>query len=87
MEVDYWERALSTVGEILEMVLSVQKGYMYLDNIFGAEDIRKQLPRETEEFDRLTLSWREITSRMAAVGLALEATHKPRALCSFILVL
>ena len=78
VEVDYWERALSTVGEILEMVLSVQKGYMYLDNIFGAEDIRRQLPAESDEFDRLTAAWREITGRMAASGLALDATHQPR---------
>ncbi|XP_024940642.1 dynein heavy chain 2, axonemal [Cephus cinctus] len=77
LDVDYWERALSTIGEVLEMVLLVQRGYMYLDNIFGAEDIRKQLPKETDDFDRLTLSWREITSRMAGFALALPATHDP----------
>lgn len=77
-EVDYWERALSTVGEIQEMVLSVQKGYVYLDNIFSAEDIRQQLPRETEEFERLTASWKEITSRMAGKALALRASLEPR---------
>ncbi|KAJ8670786.1 hypothetical protein QAD02_002045, partial [Eretmocerus hayati] len=77
LEVDHWERSLSTVGEILEMVLSVQKGYMYLDNIFSAEDIRQQLPQETLEFDNLTSSWREITARMADAKLALKATHDP----------
>ncbi|XP_008209980.1 dynein heavy chain 2, axonemal [Nasonia vitripennis] len=76
-EVDYWERALSTVGEILEMVLSVQKSYMYLDNIFSAEDIRKQLPQETDDFDKLTASWKEITWRMASSKLALQATLEP----------
>lgn len=60
------------------MVLSVQRGYMYLDNTFNAEDIRKQLPKETDDFDKLTDRWREITSRMAQAGLALPACHEPR---------
>lgn len=77
-EVDYWERTLSTIGEVLEMVLLVQRGYAYLDNIFTGEDIRKQLPKETDDFDRLTSEWTERTSRMAGYGLALPATHEPR---------
>ncbi|KAF7401616.1 hypothetical protein HZH68_007436 [Vespula germanica] len=76
-EVDYWERTLSTVGEVLEMVLSVQRSYFYMDNIFSSEDIRKQLPKETNDFDKLTLSWVQITSRMADHRLALPATHVP----------
>ncbi|KAL2735253.1 dynein axonemal heavy chain 2 [Vespula squamosa] len=76
-EVDYWERTLSTVGEVLEMVLSVQRSYFYMDNIFSSEDIRKQLPKETQDFDKLTLSWVQITSRMADHRLALPATHVP----------
>ena len=79
-QVDFWERAISTVGEVLEMVLIVQRGYVYLDNIFSAEDIRKQLPKETEDFDQLTITWGTITSRMAAAALVLPATQKPRQL-------
>lgn len=77
-EVDYWERALSTIGEVLEMVLVVQRGYMYLDNIFTTEDIRKQLPKEADDFDKVTSELAEHTSRMASHGLALPATHIPR---------
>ncbi|XP_071580099.1 dynein axonemal heavy chain 2 [Temnothorax nylanderi] len=76
-EVEYWERALSTIGEVLEMVLVVQRGYMYLDNIFTTEDIRKQLPKETDDFDKVTSKLAEHTSRMASHGLALPATHIP----------
>ncbi|XP_025155769.1 dynein heavy chain 2, axonemal [Harpegnathos saltator] len=76
-EVDYWERTLSTLGEVLEMVLAVQREYTYLDNIFTSEDIRKQLPKETDDFDRMTSEWTERTSRMAGYGLALPATHDP----------
>ncbi|KAI4504209.1 hypothetical protein M0802_000680 [Mischocyttarus mexicanus] len=77
IDVDYWERALSTVGEVLEMVLSVQRSYFYMDNIFSSEDIRKQLPKETDEFGKLTRSWVQITSRMADHELALPTTHVP----------
>lgn len=77
-EVDYWERTLSTIGEVLETTLLIQRGYMYMDNIFTTEDIRKQLPKETSKYDKLTRQWIAITSRMASYGLALEATHNPR---------
>lgn len=77
-KVDYWERALSTVGEVLEMTLLIQRGYMYMDNIFTTGDIRKQLPKETDQYDNLTKEWKKITSRMAAHALALPATHDPR---------
>lgn len=77
-EVDYWERALSTVEEVLEMVLIVQREYAYLDNIFTTEDIKKQLPKETDYFDKVTSELAEYTSRMASYNLALPATHNPR---------
>lgn len=77
-EVEYWERVLSTIGEVLEMVLVVQRGYMSVDNIFTTEDIRKQLPKETDDFDKVTSELAEHTSRMASLGLALPATHIPR---------
>ncbi|XP_012153483.1 dynein heavy chain 2, axonemal kl-2 [Megachile rotundata] len=76
-EVDYWERTLSTINEILEQTLLIQRGYMYMDNIFTTEDIRKQLPKETDQYDKLTKLWTEITSRMAKARLALKATHEP----------
>ncbi|KAG7190743.1 hypothetical protein KM043_006815 [Ampulex compressa] len=80
LEVDYWERTLSTIGEVLEMVLVVQRGYIYMDNIFNTDDIRKQLPKETDDFDDMSRQWAEITSQMADHGLALQATHIPHGL-------
>nr|XP_012223058.1 PREDICTED: dynein heavy chain 2, axonemal-like [Linepithema humile] len=76
-QVDYWERTLSTIGEVLEMVLVVQRKYIYMDNIFTSEDIRKQLPKETDDYDKITIMLAELTSRMASHGLALSATHDP----------
>lgn len=73
--VDYWERTLSYVMETLETALQVQRQWVYLENIFGGEDIRKQLPKETQDFDRLTAEWKDITQRMNRGKTAMRATH------------
>ncbi|XP_017772772.1 PREDICTED: dynein heavy chain 2, axonemal [Nicrophorus vespilloides] len=64
-EVDMWERRLSYIMETLETALNVQRQWLYLENIFGGEDIRRQMPKETLEFDGLTDDWKEISTRMA----------------------
>lgn len=47
----------------------------FLQNIFFGEDIRKQLPKETEDFDILTEDWRDITTRLFFSKSAMKATH------------
>lgn len=74
-EVDYWERTLSYLMETLENALTVQRQWLYLENILFGEDIRKQLPQETEDFDQLTNDWREISTNMYRGRTALKATH------------
>lgn len=73
--VDYWERTLSYIMETVETALAVQRQWLYLENILFGEDIRKQLPQETEDFDRLTVHWRDITTSMFRAKTALKATH------------
>ncbi|KAI5104428.1 dynein heavy chain 2, axonemal isoform X1 [Silurus meridionalis] len=63
-EVDRWERCLSLVLEVVEMILTVQRQWMYLENIFLGEDIRKQLPRESAEFDVINSVWKDIMDRL-----------------------
>lgn len=46
-------------------------------NIFIGEDIRKQMPGESGDFDALTDQWIEITGRMFSNKKALVATHYP----------
>lgn len=53
-EVDYWEKTLNYIMESLENALVVQRQWLYLENIFQGDDIRKQLPGEAQEFDNLT---------------------------------
>lgn len=59
-KIDKWEKALNGVSETVELILNVQKKWMYLESIFMAsEDICKQLPRESAIFmeARLDAVW------------------------------
>ena len=76
-QIDHWERTLSHVIEVIELLLQVQRQWMYLENIFvGTEDIRKQLPKETVTFDTVNFAWKAIMGSMFSDRNALRATHK-----------
>ncbi|XP_078526452.1 dynein axonemal heavy chain 2 isoform X1 [Lissotriton helveticus] len=76
-DVDHWERSLSLILEVIEMILTVQRQWLYLENIFIGEDIRKQLPQESAEFDEINVDWKTIMDRLSADNNALRATHYP----------
>lgn len=74
-EVDYWEKTLNYIMESVENSLSVQRQWLYLENIFQGDDIRKQLPDETNNFEKLTegkLMLRVIFKAMLAQIFGLE---------------
>ncbi len=76
-EVEHWEKTLSHILEVIEMVLQVQRGWKYLENIFsGFEDIRRQLPAESSIFDKVNSNWKSIMDTMVDDPNALRATHK-----------
>jgi dynein heavy chain len=45
-EVEAWEKKLGYISDCIDEWLVFQKSWMYLENIFNAEDIQKQLPNE-----------------------------------------
>lgn len=75
VEVDKWERTLSHILEVVEMLLTVQRQWMYLENIFLGEDIRKQLPKESADFDLINTNWKVIMTRLNKDKNALRGTH------------
>ena len=79
-QVDKWERTLSLILEVVEMAQQVQRSWIYLENIFIGEDIRKQLPGETAEFDHVDIDWRTIMQSLNEDKNALRATHQPQLL-------
>ncbi|XP_055836500.1 dynein axonemal heavy chain 2 isoform X2 [Episyrphus balteatus] len=73
--VDYWEKTLANVSETLEKALTVQRQWLYLENIFAGEDISKQLPLENKRFRELTIEWGSITEKMFHAKSAVKAIH------------
>lgn len=56
-----WERRISMISELVDVMMQVQKQWAYLENIFmGAEDIRKQLPKETMLFEVINVEWKKM---------------------------
>jgi len=55
--------------QILTLTLFVLQGWLYLEPIFGSEDILQQMPNEGRKFRAVDATWRRI---MAAVRKAPE---------------
>lgn len=53
-EVSLWQKKLSNADQVIHTWLEVQRTWMYLESIFiGSDDIRKQLPVDSETFDNV----------------------------------
>ncbi|KAM9855172.1 dynein axonemal heavy chain 2-like [Aulostomus maculatus] len=76
-EVDCWEHRLSLVLEVIEMVLNVQRQWIYLENIFKGNDIREQLPHEWNKFNHASSIWKAVMIRFYEDNHALRGTHHP----------
>ncbi|XP_060835340.1 dynein axonemal heavy chain 2-like [Rhopalosiphum padi] len=60
-EADFLEKSLGLITEVLEIILSVQRQHIYLENIFMGDDIRQKMTIESIDYDILTEEWKEIT--------------------------
>nr|XP_020476144.1 LOW QUALITY PROTEIN: dynein heavy chain 2, axonemal [Monopterus albus] len=76
-EADCWERRLSQVLENTEMILTVQRQWIYLENIFQGKDIREQLPQDCKEFEDISCNWKIIMGQLNKDNNALQGTHHP----------
>ena len=56
-EVEKVERNMSLFSETLDEWLNVQKNWMYLESIFSAPDIQRQLPQEAKMFLQVRCFW------------------------------
>ena len=63
-----WAETLSTVSDVLEEWIKVQRSWLYLQPIFDSSDIQRQLPTEYKRFSTVDKNWRQ-------VGCVLRAVH------------
>eukprot|EP00930_Biecheleria_cincta_P027502 TRINITY_DN19311_c0_g1_i1.p1 TRINITY_DN19311_c0_g1~~TRINITY_DN19311_c0_g1_i1.p1 ORF type:complete len:4103 (-),score=885.99 TRINITY_DN19311_c0_g1_i1:122-12430(-) len=76
-EVEQWQKDLLLFQETLDEWLNVQRNWMYLESIFGAGDIKKQLPTESAKFQEIDSQWRHIMKETHEYAVALKAATKP----------
>lgn len=71
--VEKWEKRLGYISDCLDEWLIFQKAWMYLENIFNAEDIVAQLPKEAKQFTGVDKFWKETMLRTKKNPLVTEA--------------
>ena len=65
-EVDEWDDMLNSISNIIEEWLLVQKQWIYLENIFSAEDIKKQLPEASKNFSKVNKGFKDLMHKTYA---------------------
>ncbi|PFX28824.1 Dynein heavy chain 1, axonemal [Stylophora pistillata] len=61
--VEDWDRKLKLFARTLDEWLLCQRNWLYLETIFSAADIQRQLPNEARLFAQVDKSWRDIMRR------------------------
>ena len=67
-----WEKRLGYISDVIDEWLVFQKSWMYLENIFNAEDIQKQLPNEARQFMLVDKFWKDHMIRTKKNALVIE---------------
>ena len=59
-----WESKLNTMQEIIDEWLKCQQQWLYLEPIFGSDDIMQQMPSEGRKFRAVDVTWRRIMEKL-----------------------
>lgn len=66
-KVEQWIKSLRLVSDVIEEWITLQKNWMYLEFIFSSDDIKEQLPEESEQFSAVDRLFRSLTSKAYTV--------------------
>ncbi|KAJ8245285.1 hypothetical protein GJAV_G00269100 [Gymnothorax javanicus] len=78
-----WQKQLGLFNQTLDEWLTCQRNWLYLESIFSAPDIQRQLPAEAKMFQQVDKSWKEIMRKVQRIPKALRAATKPGLLQAF----
>ncbi|XP_077201567.1 dynein axonemal heavy chain 6 isoform X2 [Paroedura picta] len=81
--VDEWQKQLALFNQTLEEWLTCQRNWLYLESIFSAPDIQRQLPAEAKMFLQVDKSWKEVMRKVNRLPNALRAATQPGLLETF----
>ncbi|XP_012509385.1 PREDICTED: dynein heavy chain 9, axonemal [Propithecus coquereli] len=76
-EVSGWQKKLSTADAVISIWCEVQRTWTHLESIFiGSEDIRAQLPQDSERFEGIDVDFKELVYDAQKTPNVVEATNK-----------
>lgn len=76
-EVSSWQCKLGLADQVITLWFEVQRSWMHLESIFmSSEDIRKQLPKDSERFNGIDKDFKELMDEMAQVPNVIQATNR-----------
>ncbi|KAJ3357634.1 Dynein heavy chain 6, axonemal, partial [Kappamyces sp. JEL0680] len=76
-EVERWDKMLNLFAETLDAWLICQRNWLYLESIFSAPDIQRQLPDEAKMFAQVDRSWKDIMRKVARNPNAMKSGTMP----------
>lgn len=76
-EVEKMDKQLNLFSETLDAWLICQRNWLYLESIFSAPDIQRQLPDEARMFAQVDRSWKEIMRKVARNPNAMKSGTMP----------
>jgi dynein heavy chain len=76
-EVERWDKMLNLFAETLDAWLVCQRNWLYLESIFSAPDIQRQLPDEARMFAQVDRSWKDVMRKVARNPNAIKAGTMP----------
>ena len=75
-EISTWQKRLSMVDQVIVSWFDVQRTWSHLESIFiGSEDIRKQLPVDSQRFDDIDAEFKKLMVKMAKTTNVVIATN------------
>lgn len=76
-KVEEWVEQLALFSKTLDAWQTCQQSWVYLEVIFSAPDIQRQLPQESKLFIIVDKAWKEIMRRTYQMPLAMESCLYP----------
>ncbi|XP_050439994.1 dynein axonemal heavy chain 6-like [Adelges cooleyi] len=78
-----WIKSMEMMANVLAEWTSCQTNWIYLESIFAAPDIQRQLPNETKMFNQVNRSWRNIMKNASKNPTALTTCTDQKLLNAF----
>nr|XP_039247972.1 dynein heavy chain 6, axonemal-like [Styela clava] len=76
-QVEDWDRRLGLFSHTLDEWMQCQRNWLYLEAIFTTADIQRQLQSESQLFNQVDRSWKELMRRVEDHPNALRAATAP----------